>query len=413
MRKIVLAALLLAAAAVASAQEIKPKVTLGGLFFFNAHYDTYKSVDNRQGVSYSYPLAPDYDPSGEDLNKVGQFGVSVYQTRLNVTVTGVDLLNASGRLYVETDFMGSSKDYLQMLRLRHAYFQLDWKHSSLLLGQTDNLEMPSEVLPWVFTAGGGSPIRVLSRPVQVRYGQDLAPLTRLYVALSYHAAGPVPGEVTLPATLEAQRNSGVPSIDARLQWGDPNKLFVGLGGAFKALRPRIKTLDGERASTISPSANVTAFLRYNYRGYGFRAQALYGGNVTNLAMPGAYGKLLSDDLDADYGYTNMRTLSLWADFETKSFKGYSFGCFGGYVKNDGFADPVDTRVIYGRDPKLGHTGRVSPRVTYTFSPAAMCGLEYSLYWSSWGKSFDDHYRPTESWETTYNNRITFLFRYRF
>jgi hypothetical protein len=173
MRKLLSLVGFLALTTAASAQENKPQVRVGGTFYLTTYYDTYKSVENRDGVMYSYPMAPLPDDNGNDIRQAGQLGMSVYASRLHARVTGFSLLGAPTEFYVETDFLGSNAAGLQMIRLRHAWLNFYWNGNELLFGQTNNVLMPAEVIAGVLTPGSGSPITPLSRPTMIRYGREL------------------------------------------------------------------------------------------------------------------------------------------------------------------------------------------------------------------------------------------------
>lgn len=409
MKKLVLLSLLVLGGTSLRAQENKPHVKLGGQFYLAAYYDSYKSVERRDGVDYSYPMAPNLDPDGKDLNKAGQFGMSVYQTRLNVSADGFRVLNADARVYVEMDFLGASNEFLQMIRLRHAYLDLHWAKDELLLGQSNNIEYPAEVVSGLLTSGAGSPIAILSRPIMVRYGRDLGGDWKIYAALSYHKVQA--GHTGDPQTMAANRHAALPSAEARIQYGSVDKVFFGLSGGYKMLRPRLETANGYRASETIGSASMTAFLRWNCAGHTFKTQGAYGSNMTHLGMIGGYGKRAGDEGE-DYAYTNLKTMSVWADFETKPCRHFQFGLFGGYMENLGSVKEIDPSVVYSRNANLYYTGRVSPRVTWT-KDKMLFGVEYSCFWSKWGQTFDEHFQPAESFGTTRNNRVLFLARYTF
>lgn len=410
-KTILLTALILCSAFSTSlfSQENRPKIKVGGQFYLATYYDSYKSVDIREGVTYSFPLPPNLDPGGEDLNKASQLGISVYQTRLNFTASDFRLLNAEGKVYVETDFLGSGNDFLQMLRLRQAYLELKWSRDELLLGQTNNLEFPVEVISGLLTAAAGSPLTVLSRAATIRYGRRLGEQWKAFAAMTYHRIQA--SSSTVPTTLSANRNSGLPTFEGRIQYGSTDRVFFGIAGAYKTMRPRLETDNGYRASSTIGSGSVTAFLRWNLNGHTFKMQGTYGGNMTHLGMIGGYGKR-ADDAGDDYGYTNLRTGSLWGDFETRPYRNLRAGIFAGYMENMGSEDAIDPAVIYARSGNLHHTGRVSPRLTW-MKDNLLVGLEYSLFWAEWGKAFDDYHVPVESFDTTHNNRVLLLVRYTF
>ena len=389
----------------ALAQDNKPQIKVGGQLFATAYYDSYKSVDSREGVSYSFPLAPNLDPNGNDLNKVSQFGMSVYQTRFSITADQFRLLNADARVYLQTDFMGSSANFFQMVRLRHAYIDLRWKNDEVLFGQTNNLEMVEETISGLLTAGSGNPISVLERPIMLRYGRRLGGGWKAYLAASFHRVQ--------TGDPDAGRNSGYPSAEARLQYGSADKVLFGVAGSYKNFRPRIETADGYKASERIGSANVTAFLRATFRGGEWlKVQGLYGSNLTNMGYVGGYGRKLADAGDDDYGYTNFKGAAAWIDFQSRSYKNFHWGLFGGYMESLGTGKDVDPTMLFARHAGLHYTGRVSPRVTYE-TGGVLIGLEYSLFWAKWGKTFDEKYLPTESFDMTYNNRVTLLLKYTF
>ena len=394
-------------------QDYAPKIKVGGQLYLAAYYDTYQSVDSRDGVSYSFPMAPKMEADRDyDLNAVGQFAMSPYQTRLNVEATGFRLLNAAARMYIETDFMGSSSNYYQMIRLRHAYLDLRWERDELLLGQTNNLEMPQETTSGVLTSGAGSPISILERPVMIRYGRRIGDAFKIYAAASYHHVKT--GDAENRETFEATRNNGYPSVEARLQYGG-ERFLVGVAGGFKSVLPNLTTHRGRKNNTRNTSYSTTAFLRAQSRsGATLKLQGVYGTDLSHFGMAGGYGKLYyAEGTEREYyEYTNFIGLSGWIDLETPSYNGFRFGLFGGHMQSLGAENPIDPEALYAWCPDLHFTGRGSPRVTYT-ERNFMLGLEYSLYYTRWGKTFNSHYLPVASYDITMNHRILLLARYSF
>jgi hypothetical protein len=402
MRKLLLFVCALAWGAGVSAQENTPQVRFGGTFFLTTYYDSYQSVDNREGVMYSYPKAPDLDALGRDRNAAGQFGMSVYSTRLHARAQGFSLLGAEAGAYVETDFLGSGEPGLQMIRMRHAYLDLRWKRDELLFGQTFNLLSPDETMAGVLTAGAAAPIAILSIPTMIRYGHSFSDRWKLYAAASYHR--PQTGSVA------AARNNGFPSAEARLQYNS-ERLFFGVAGSYQSLMPRLQTASGLKANERIASAQATAFLRYrSAAGAQLKLQAVYGTNLTRLGMPGGYGKAVFNK--EHYDYTNFKGYSVWADYETRSRGGFRYGLFAGYYENPGTDEPVDPKTLFARDADLNLTGRLSPRFTYQ-KDNLLLGVEYSLFAARWGRQFNGRYQPVQSYDPTYNHRVTLLVRYAF
>lgn len=68
---------------------------------------------------------------------------------------------------VEADFRGSGTSY-STIRLRHAYLNLDWGRSALLLGQTWH-PLFGDVSPQILNLSVGAPFQPFSRAPQIRY----------------------------------------------------------------------------------------------------------------------------------------------------------------------------------------------------------------------------------------------------
>lgn len=401
--------LLLSSWQVTAQSSNKPKLKFGGQLYLSTYYDSYKSVESHDGISYSFPMAPDFDPNGSDLNKSGHLGMSAHQTRLNFTASDFKLLDADARVYIETDFMGSKSDYIGTLQVRHAYLDLRWEKNELLFGQTINVQQLDEVTSGLLTTGSGAPIAIQVRPAMIRYGRDLGKSWKTYTAVSYHKTKTRHPEN--PEAEKANRYSSLPSVEARIQYGSVDKVFFGISGGYKVLRPRTITDKGFKASKKIRSGSASAFLRWNINGHTFKTQTFYGSDMSHLGMIGGYGKKLDDNSD-DYGYTNFRTVTSWGDFETKPYNNFRFGIFGGYLENLGTGKAVDPNMLYTWIGELHSTGRLSPRITHT-KDNLMLGFEYSYFWAKWGMLFDEKYVATKSYKTTMNNRALFVVRYTF
>ena len=118
------------------AEEAKPKVKLGGFIEWQTLYDTYRSLDTRDGDFYYYPLAKTTDRNGKDINQKSQLEMLALHSRLSAKFDGVEAFGAKASGMIEADFFGTSQAYVRMLRMRHAYMQLQWEKSALILGNT-------------------------------------------------------------------------------------------------------------------------------------------------------------------------------------------------------------------------------------------------------------------------------------
>lgn len=375
----------------------------GGRIDVQAFSDSYQSKTSNNGIFYYFPLAPSYTSQGTDINRENSLRFGVANSRLSVSATASDILGGEAGGYVETDFMGSGT-LVGLLRLRHAYIRLSWQRSQLLLGQTNNLSMAEEIFPNTVAHGAGTPLAPLSRIPQIRYTRQLGDLVRLSAALGMYTG----------RESEAQAYGLVPDFAVRLSVGGP-KALLGVSGAVKSIRPRNLTVDSMRTTRRIAAFNASAFAMYRFGGgHQLSAFAMWGEDLSTLNMLGGYGPRLRDIRagNPDYGYTTTRTLSLWVDFEAKIMKGWQPGLLAGWTKNLGSGREIDLIDASIPDKGIDWYLRLSPRLWYHYRQLSF-GLEYMYNLSSWGRSFDTHYRPTKRYPNSVNHRTTLLARFKF
>lgn len=401
--------LLLAIPAIVSAQTKEISYKFGGFVEFKSYFDDYRSRTSRYDLQYKYPLSPDLNDEGIDLNKNNSLNYSIAASRLTFSVAGMKFLNADVNTYVEADFLGSGESYINMFNLRHLYMNFQWERSSLLLGQTNHLSYVAEVASNMVGFGSGYPFNTLNRGMQVRYETKLAEKVKFLAAAEIYSGHKSLG----PAT--AQTQAGIPDLHAQLKFGDANKLFGGVTFGYKFFKPRNTDGDKNLISTTVSAFDVSLFAKAVIgKGYSLKLWGIYGENLSMLNMLGGYGKIeyaASEPLDFDY--TNLRTLSAWAEFETPYYKNFNFGLFYGYQKNCGTKDKLDTSAygsnyLYFSDQKLEWFSRISPRITYSLSKKLIFGLEYNLTFAKWSKSVDENMKPLISFDVNHNNRLEFM-----
>lgn len=383
----------------------KVKFKFGGRLDASVFTDSYASKAKNGGLFYYFPLAPSYNKYGDDLNAENSLRFGIANTRLSGTLLVPELLGAEGKVFVETDFMGTNDNTFGLFRLRHAYIGLNWQKSWLLIGQTNNLSVPEEIFPNTVSHGCGTPIDPLSRIVQIRYGHLLAPQVRLTAAVGMY--GGTEGT--------AQSYGMIPDIQLKLTIGNTSGTFIGMTGGFKSIRPRNLTADSVKTHQRMTAFSASVFGQHIFGGgHKLTAFAMWGQDLSTLNMLGGYAPLLKDTRagDLDYGYTATRTVAAWVDFETKVMKGWQPGIFAGWTKNLGTGRDIDLAKASITDQGIDWYLRLAPRLWYHYKKLSF-GVEYMYSLASWGKAFDARYRPTERYANTHNNRVTLLARYKF
>lgn len=395
----------------ANAAEKQDKVAFkfGGRVDALGFVDTYESKATRRGIHYFFPLAPKYDPQGNDLHKESSLRAGAAPSRLNATVLAPEILGAVGKAFVEADFMGTSDNTFGGFRLRHAYMSLDWERGQFLAGQTDHLSIPVEVTPDVVSYGGANPINPLARLPQFRYTHKLT--RNLSAAAAVGIFGGTYGEMQSAAT--------VPDVQLKLAWTESGRWMMGVSGGFRAIRPRKITDDEVKTTKKMSLFQASAYGSYTFGGgYCVKLFGMWGQDLSALSMMGGFAPKLTDVStgNPDYGYMPIRSMATWLDFSTRKFNGWQAGIYAGWAKNLGTSKDIDLSCEsigdYSADGGIDWHIRIAPRVYYQYKNLSF-GLEYMYSLASWGETFSARYRPVERYDNTSNHRVTLLTRFKF
>lgn len=384
----------------------------GGMIDAKLYFDSHKSKSIRNGLIYFYPTASDGDL------KSGFANFSVFSSRLNFSVSNVEILNGKMNAYIEGDFLGATDAAILNFRIRHAFVNINWGRDQLLIGQTNHMVYVDEVSPSTVAFAAGLPYYMLHRGPQVRYTRILSPKINFTAGAEFYSlhnsAGPA----------DAQRRSMLPDMQVRLTYGKSTGFFAGVNGGYKFFKPREFTLSGDRAKKLSGSYNVSLFAKYTTtKGFSYKAWAIFGENLTMLQYPGGYGKVATDSPNDDYNYSSIRTLSSWVDLSTPIHKGFRTGLFIGYQRGFGSAKQLDlatdpanpSNYLYGyyRDANMVWFSKISPRVEYFASKNLIFAIEYALSHARWAKSYDQYFKAVDYFPTAKNSRLELMARFLF
>ncbi|HCT30583.1 MAG TPA: hypothetical protein DIW31_07575 [Bacteroidales bacterium] len=394
--------------AIAQEQQPKPKFEFKpyGFIAYDLFVDTYKSVDSKDGESYLYPLSPDFDKNGKDYNKRTMLEMTNFTSRLGLKIAGPDIFGAKSNGQFEMDFMGTKQDYIQLFTLRHAFINLKWEKSELIIGQTWHPIIANEVAPSTVSFGAGVPFHPLNRSAQIKYTYHISPLFRLTAATAFYGGHKPSG----PAV--AQRYSGKPDVHFQLSVGNRKEFLAGFSAGYKWLTPRLKTDSSYVTSKTIGSYDVNAFIMFKPASTSIKAEVVYGQNLSYISMIGGYGmKTGSNNEQGDFDYTNLKTVSVWCDIQ-QEISNWTIAVFTGYQKLLGADDKYTTIKDYNRDDNLSNIIRVSPRVVYKVDAFSL-GLEYILTKAVYGSAWDSNHKVKETLDPVSNNRVLLRVAYTF
>ena len=408
MKKNLLLTVCLLAAINGSAQKKDFSYNFYGQIRTDLYYNSRANQETVDGLFYMYPLDERLDANGKDLNATANGSFYTLYTRLGVDVTGPKLGKAKTSAKVEVDFRGSGTSY-STVRLRHAYLNLDWGKSALLLGQTWH-PLFGDVSPQILNLSVGAPFQPFSRAPQIRYQFKNKNMQLTAAAIwqsQYLSVG--------PNNVKSQnyiKNSCVPEIYAGIDYKAKNWL-AGVGIELLSIKPRTEATvpvgsDNDSQEVISHTYKVDerittlsyeAHVRYTNKNWFIAAKSVLGSNLTQTSMLGGYGVKAIDKLTGEQEYASILNSSSWLNVVYG--QKWKPGIFLGYTKNLGTGDAVTK--LYGTGTDVDQVVMAGAELTYNVAHWKF-GLEYTLS-SAWYGSMDASNGKIKDTHSVCNNRI--------
>lgn len=412
-KKYLLLAALVGMSAGAMAQKKRFSYKFYGQVRADLFYNTRTNSETVDGLFYMYPLDKLPDADGNDLNDQGNGNLYALYSRVGVDVAGPMLGKARTSAKVEVDFRGSGTSY-SLFRLRHAYFNLDWGTSALLVGQTWH-PLYGDVAPEILNLNMGAPFQPFSRAPQVRYR-----FTRKHFQLTasaiwqsqYLSVGPASDKAGETSTSKSQnfiKNSCVPEFYVGMDYRRP-ELIAGAGVHVSSIRPRTKSVVGsdtykvdERVTGVSAEAH----LKYTHERFLLSAKSVLGTNLTQTSTVGGYGITSVDPRTGEQTYTPLRTSATWLNVAYG--KTWRPALFFGYLKNLGASTEVSD--VLGIGTNLDQLLNATAELTYNRGNWKL-GAEYSLCNAWYGDEFSAKAKALSS-HTVMNHRVVMTAIYQF
>lgn len=412
-KKYLLLAALVGMSAGAMAQKKGFSYKFYGQVRADLFYNTRTNSETVDGLFYMYPLDKLPDADGNDLNDQGNGNLYALYSRVGVDVAGPMLGKARTSAKVEVDFRGSGTSY-SLFRLRHAYFNLDWGTSALLVGQTWH-PLYGDVAPEILNLNMGAPFQPFSRAPQVRYR-----FTRKHFQLTasaiwqsqYLSVGPASDKAGEASTSKSQnfiKNSCVPEFYVGMDYRRP-ELIAGAGVHVSSIRPRTKSVVGsdtykvdERVTGVSAEAH----LKYTHERFLLSVKSVLGTNLTQTSTVGGYGITSVDPRTGEQTYTPLRTSATWLNVAYG--KTWRPALFFGYLKNLGASTEVSD--VLGTGTNLDQLLNATAELTYNRGNWKL-GAEYSLCNAWYGDEFSAKAKALSS-HTVMNHRVVMTAIYQF
>lgn len=391
MNKKILALLLFANSWCVFAQEA-PSYKLYGFIRSDYTLDSRKILSGNQDVFSLYPMFRDLNANGEDLNATPSTSFTSITTRFgfnfSIPTNFLGAKKATGK--IETDFSGAPN--FTILRLRQAYTQLNWDHSTLLVGQTWHPMFTLGVHPLILSLNTGALFQPFNRSPQVRYDfliKNIKLSAAAIYEMSYTSVGP---DLTTPTTNTStylyQRNAMLPELYVSIE-SKSEHVLLGLGGEYKSIMPNRYFTDGTGVKHVNTNVLRTpAFMLYGSYTSGkltANVKGILGQNLTDLNFIGGYA------ITPDNKYIPYNNLSTFIQLNYGVV--HQVGLFGGFTKNLGPAEdlPIGSN-FYGMGVDKANTAsekmisdifRITPTYSYNLKNWKL-GVELEYTNAAWG-----------------------------
>ncbi len=340
-------------------------------FFYNSR----ESLAPFNDIFYLMPLDVDIDPLGEDINDTSSAGIFAFITRVGIDIKGPNVGKATATAKVEMDFGGYS-DFNMLLRLRHAYVNLNWeeKGNTLIVGQTWH-PFFGTVMPYISNVSTGAPFQPFGRSPQLRYEYRTGGLVLTGAALyqmQYTSSGPN------GSSNDYQIDSCIPELFAGFDYYSDGGFQFGGGVDLLNLAPRTSsTINGVsyKVNELMTALSGEVHLRYHNDKLNIGAKSIYASAMDCMAMMGGYGVTSISGENGEQEYAAIHNSTTWVNITYG--KVWKPTLYVGYTKNLGTNEAlVSTDLMYGLGLNIDQLLGVNLGLTYN-KPSWSVGVECS------------------------------------
>lgn len=309
-------------------------VSIYGFIRTDYIFDSRKSAQVREYNLNLYPLDEALDVNNDDLNSASASNFLALVSRLGVKAKGPNVWGAKMSGTLEGDFFGNTESTIGLLRLRHAYVNMDWTKTSITIGQTWYPTFIPEVFPGVANFNTGIMFNPFGWATQFKIKQNLT--KEISFAFTAYKEREFTTQTAAGGTQNsASFNSVLPTLHGQFQFKNKNWI-AGLGAEYKSLQPLTEYLPTPTTKAVTTqkvnSTSVVGYFKYSNDKYMVKAYGITGGNMFNLVMLGGFNGYTVAGQEEKYEAT--KTSAFWIDIASNNKK-TAPGFFFGYTKNHG------------------------------------------------------------------------------
>ena len=116
-----------------STSILAQEVTWKGFVSSESYFDSKEAVASREADVLLYPKRPVFDNLNNDQTDIRSFHMVSFNSRLQAKASDFEAFGATSSAVIEIDFLGTGENYVNMIRMRHAFVKLKWEKSTVLM----------------------------------------------------------------------------------------------------------------------------------------------------------------------------------------------------------------------------------------------------------------------------------------
>ncbi len=348
--------------------EKKVNLSFSGFVKNDFIVDTRRNAEAVDGLYTLWPMKPQLDANGKDINAQPSARMFSISTRFATRLSGLELGKVKVGAYVELDFTGG--DAANSIRLRHTYTTFSWPKTDVIFGRTWHPTFIEKVFPGVMALNTGVPFQVFNRSPQLRITRHLTSSLDVMAAavyqINYINYGPDEKTGASVASARYQRDALVPNLHLQFQYYN-SRWVLGAGVDWKTIQPRSYTTGSDGKTYVTseklPSMAALAYLKFTHGKFELKAKTMFGQNVSESLLPGGYAVASLNPLTGYETYTPTNHSFSFVNVMVGDV--WKAGLLVGYMKNYGTsANPADPAKFFARGADVDECFRISPQFTW-------------------------------------------------
>jgi hypothetical protein len=344
------------------------KINFKGFIKSDVIFDSRQTVSAREGFVLLYPQKPMLDANGKDINQ--GFHLNQYASSSRLIAQADHQLNSNTKLkmYLETDFTGSSNATYNSMRLRHAFIRIEKEKMFFMMGHDWHPLVAEDVFPDMVSLNLGNPFKSAIRVPQLRLGFKNYHKIDFFITASTQLDNSSNGPDGI--STKYLRDAAIPNLSTNIQWISGDFKIGGLID-YKVLKFSNNDSILGIQKDYCHSMTYSIYGKYENPKFLAKSQLILGENLFEHVMLGGVAQK-----SGSYDFLASQTASAWINIFWKTKK-INLGFFAGYTENMGYKNETDGN-YFTRGSDIHSIYRFAPQLLFKASNKLLLFSETEL-----------------------------------